>query len=152
MPLYFVRHAKAGNRSGWNGPDEDRPLTKSGREQADGLARLLAEQPIGRVLSSPYVRCLQTVEPLAHKVGVRVEPTKRLAEGGNFDAVIELLHRLPDHSVLCSHGDVIPETIDALVRRGMAVHGEPDWRKGSYWILDREDGDFVSARAIPPPA
>jgi phosphohistidine phosphatase SixA len=142
MPLYLVRHAKAGNRSKWVGPDALRPLTKSGREQADRFAAELADEPVTRILSSPYVRCVQTVEPLARKRGLEVEPVGALAEAGPFEPVLGLLAGLPDHSVICSHGDLIPDTLNALIRRGMEVVGEPDFRKGSWWVLHR-DGDAV---------
>jgi 8-oxo-dGTP diphosphatase len=152
MPLYLVRHAKAGSRSGWVGPDAKRPLSKGGREQADALARDLAEAPLTRILSSPYVRCIETVRPLANKVGIAVEPNKALAEGRNVDAAIELLAALPDYAVACSHGDLIPAVVDALLRHGMHVDGEPDWRKGSIWVLDRDGDEFVRGTALPPPA
>jgi 8-oxo-dGTP diphosphatase len=152
MPLYLVRHAKAGSRSGWVGPDEKRPLSKGGREQADALARILAEAPVTRIVSSPYVRCIETVAPLANKLGVPVEPNKALAEGRNVTSAIELLVSLPDFGVACSHGDIIPAVVDALMRQGMHVDGEPDWRKGSIWLLDRDGDEFVRGVALPPPA
>jgi phosphohistidine phosphatase SixA len=151
MPLYLVRHAKAGSRSGWVGPDQKRPLSKGGREQADALARNMAAAPVTRVVSSPYVRCMETVSPLAEKVGVAVEPHEALAEGHTVNAAIELLVSLPDHAVVCSHGDVIPAVVDALVRQGMQVQGEPDWRKGVVWVLERDGDEFVRAVALPPP-
>ncbi len=59
---------------------------------------------------------------------------------------------MPDGAVLCSHGDVIGEVIDALVRRGCELTSPPDWRKGSTWVLRRDDdGTFTSARCWPPP-
>jgi 8-oxo-dGTP diphosphatase len=149
MPLYLVRHAKAGSRSKWVGPDALRPLTKAGREQADRFAAELAEEPVARILSSPYVRCVQTVEPLARKRGVDVESVGALAEAGPFEPVLGLLAGLPDHSVLCSHGDLIPDTLNALIRRGMVVDGEPDFRKGSWWVLHREGERVV--RGVPRP-
>jgi len=152
MPLYLVRHAKAGSRSGWVGPDEARPLSKSGREQAEGIKRALVEWPVPRVLSSPFVRCVETVEGLAAKLGLAVEPNPLLAESQHPGAVIELMASLPDHTVLCSHGDVIPAVIEALERRGMAVDGEPDWRKGATWVIERDGDEFVRASAKPPPA
>src|ERR1700741_4238264 len=126
MPLYLVRHAKAGSRSGWVGSGQARPLSKSGREQAESLKRILAERPVRRILSSPYTRCLETVQPLARKLGVPVEATRALAEGASARQVVEILASLPDDSVLCSHGDVVPAVIDALQARGMALDGEPD--------------------------
>ena len=150
MPLYLVRHAKAGNRSKWVGPDELRPLTKSGREQADRFAGELADEPVTRILSSPYVRCVQTVEPLARKRGVEVESVGALAEAGPFEPVLGLLTGLPDFSVLCSHGDLIPDTLSALTRRGMTVVGEPDFRKGSWWALYREGDTIVRGEPHAP--
>ena len=151
MPLYLVRHAKAGSRSGWVGPDEARPLSKSGREQAQGLKRALAAFPVPRILSSPYVRCVDTMEPLAAKLGLSVERTVLLAEEHDARAVIELMASLPDHAVLCSHGDIIPAVIDALQARGMALEGDPDYRKGATWVIDRDGDEFMRASAIPPP-
>ena len=149
--LYLVRHAKAGSRSNWLGDDTERPLSANGKAQADALGRKLAKRAAGRLLSSPYVRCVQTLEPLAHSLGTSVESDERLAEAQPFAPVIELLAALPDGSVLCSHGDVIPEVMAALERRGCRFDGEPDWRKATTWVLERDDGDIVSARCWPPP-
>jgi 8-oxo-dGTP diphosphatase len=150
MPLFLVRHGKAGNREKWEGADQLRPLSSAGREQAETIARRLGEFPVSRVLSSPYLRCVQTVEPLAVKVGVEVEQTDALGEGEPFAPVIDLLTHLPDYSVLCSHGDVLPDTIAALERRHMMVPGPPDWRKGVVWVIDRVNGVFLRARALAP--
>lgn len=152
MPLYIVRHAKAGDRAAWEGPDEARPVSKKGRRQADAIAAMLADEPVSRVLSSPYLRCIQTVEPLAAKRGLEVEVVEALAEGQPFEPVLDLLATLPDHAVLCSHGDLIPDTMHALARRGMVLDSEPDWRKGVTWVLERNGDSIVRARVIPPPA
>jgi phosphohistidine phosphatase SixA len=152
MPLFLVRHAKAGSRSGWVGDDELRPLSRNGRVQADAIAARLAEYPISRILSSPSVRCVETVQPLATKLGLTVEAVEVLAEGHRARLVIDFLCAQPDHAVACTHGDVVSAAIDALVRRGMAVDGEPEWRKGCIWVLEREGDDFIRAQAWPPPA
>ena len=151
MPIYLIRHAKAGDRSAWSGDDRRRPLTPKGREQAARLSTFFAPIAVPRVLSSPYQRCVETVEPLARSKGLLVERDPRLAEAGSFLDVVELLASTPDETVLCSHGDVIPETIDALVRRGMELTGPPDWRKGSTWVLERVGAEIVSGTALPPP-
>ncbi len=150
MSLYLVRHAKAGSRSDWKGDDRGRPLTPAGHQQADGITLLLGHLPIPKIWSSPYVRCLQSVEPLAEKLGLNVKITEALAEGDVFHDAVALVDKAPDHSVLCSHGDVIPAVIDALMHRGLVIKGEPDWRKGSIWVLDRKHGEWAKARAIPP--
>ena len=150
--LYLVRHAKAGSRRGWEGDDRARPLTAAGAAQAHALAERLRPLATGLLLSSPYLRCVQTVEPLGKALDVAVTADERLAEAAAFGPVIEMLATIPSGSVMCSHGDLIPDTIDALVRRGCVVAGPADWRKASVWVLHR-DGDGVITRAAcwPPP-
>ena len=53
--------------------------------------------------------------------------------------------------MLCTHGDLVPDLIEAIVRRGAVIDGATDWRKGSTWVLAREDGRIVRAHAVPPP-
>ena len=150
--LYIVRHAKAGSRREWVGDDRPRPLTPDGWRQAALVGERLQPFATGSLLSSPYLRCMQTLQPLADLVGRAVEPDERLAEETGFAGALELLATLPDGSVLCSHGDVIPDVMGALQRRGCAIVGEPQWRKASVWVVERNDaGDFVTASAWPPP-
>ena len=95
---------------------------------------------------------MQTLEPLAGLMDVAVVVDLKLAEGTGFEGALHLLTTVPDGSVLCSHGDVIPETIAALERRGCVIIGEPDWRKASVWQLRRAgDGSITEATASPPP-
>jgi 8-oxo-dGTP diphosphatase len=154
--VYLVRHAKAGDRSSWQGDDRVRPLTGKGRRQAvkicDRLFPLMSIHPQARLVSSPYTRCLQTLEPLAARLHGSVQPDDRLAEGYDRDGALELITSLPNGSVLCSHGDVIPDVMAALQRRGTEIVGAPDWRKGVVWVLARRDNEIVEASAWPPPA
>ena len=85
-----------------------------------------------RVVSSPYVRCVQTVEPLAAALGLPLEQDDRLAEGEE-GAAAGLLRE--DGVVCCTHGDIL----DALVGRGL--------KKAAALVV--EDGAIV--REIPPP-
>jgi len=150
--LYLVRHAKAGSRHNFSGDDRLRPLNNAGSRQADALVERLVEAGVKHFVSSPYVRCVQTLEPTAAAVGAKVETDERLSEGHSSAEVLELIGEMPDGSAICSHGDVIPETIEALERRGCEFLSEPDWRKGSVWVLDRRtDGQIISAEAWPPP-
>ena len=150
--LYLVRHAKAGSRHDFTGDDRLRPLSASGRRQADLLAIRFAPLEVTTLISSPYVRCIQTLQPTATAVGATIETDVCLGEGRSFVGVLDLMSTLPDASVVCSHGDVIPETISALERRGCEFVSPPEWRKGSVWVLHRDDrGEFVTAEAWPPP-
>lgn len=160
MAVYVVRHAKAGDRSKWKGPDQLRPLSGAGRRQAQALADLLADRAgkagsgIRRIVSSPYARCIQTVEPLAARLGLEMETDDALAEGAPADDVVDLVRKLaPEHPVLCTHGDVIPRLLDALARRdGLRLPKRRPSAKGSTWVLDQDgDGRFVSAIYLPAP-
>ena len=150
--LYLVRHAKAGSRHDFAGNDRLRPLSPAGRRQAEALAPRLAAAGVKNFVSSPYLRCIETLQPAARLVGAPVEADESLSEGRSYAGVLELMASLPDESALCSHGDVIPETIAALERRGCELTTQPEWRKGSVWVLERDtEGEFVSASAWPPP-
>lgn len=154
MTLYVVRHAKAGDRAAWRGPDVDRPLTKPGRRQAEALVALLAPEGPVEVASSPHVRCIQTVQPLASHLGLAVETTDTLAEGAAPECLVERFYAAMDTPrVWCSHGDVIPDFIGYLrASHDLELDGEPDWRKAATWVVRRSPGGRLHARALPPPA
>jgi phosphohistidine phosphatase SixA len=147
--ILLIRHAKAGRREHWHGDDRLRPLTPSGRRQAEALVEQLRDEPVERILSSPFVRCIQTVEPLAAARGLRVEPAGDLAEGAGIGPLRRLLAEL-GNAALCTHGDVIQEVVEWLHHRGVAADG--GLAKGSTWVLDVVHGEVVAARHLPPPA
>jgi 8-oxo-dGTP diphosphatase len=141
--IYVVRHAKAGERRMWNDDDVLRPLSKHGWRQAEAIGERLAGKGAGELYSSPYVRCVQTLEPLAARLGTSILEDDRLAEAQPFEGMLDLVGEVADGAVLCSHGDLIPETIQAFVRRGMELQGPPDWRKATVWVLKRK-GDRIT--------
>ncbi len=151
MSLFLVRHAKAGKRSQWDDDDSLRPLVAEGVRQSEVIAEAIAPLQPTALFSSPYVRCMQTLEPLSKATGLQVAPHELLAEGVDFIRTVEWIHTLADGAVMCSHADVIPEVIDALERRGMEVNGFRESRKGSVWVLDHLAGKFTSGHAWPPP-
>jgi 8-oxo-dGTP diphosphatase len=151
-PAYLVRHAKAGDRRAWAGDDLSRPLSKSGGREAKALVRVLSSRVIERILSSPAIRCVDTVRPLADQRGLSVEPRHELLEGAPLSGALELLEELRSTpSVLCCHGDLIPAVIEHLEARGTLVGADRGWKKGSVWVLEREAGLVVRATYIPPP-
>ena len=94
MSLYLVRHAKAGDRQHWEGKDHLRPLSKRGRQQADALADALADDGITRIVTSPFVRCRETVEPLARRLGIEMETSDALVEGAGSHDALDLIEKL----------------------------------------------------------
>ena len=139
--LYLVRHAHAGSKAKWNGPDVARPLSAQGRKEALGLIEQLRAHSLGRVLSSPVERCLQTVQPLAGRLRRPVEPSEALGVDGTGPEVLELLTRPSlEQAVLCTHGEVIGKVFEELQQAGIELSDPPRWPKGCTWILQREAG------------
>lgn len=150
--LYVVRHADAGTRGTSAQPDELRVLTERGRRQAVGVRDQLAGVRATRLLASPFRRCIETLQPLAEHLDLTVVPDDRLAEGNDVARVLELVAELVDDTaVVCSHGDIIPDLLDALVQRGMRLDREARWPKASTWVLRRDGTGFSKASYLPPP-
>lgn len=150
--LYLVRHAKAGERRLWEHDDIDRPLSAKGWKQSELVAKRLAKLDVSTLHSSPYLRCVQTLEPLAKRLKQSIAVERRLCEDEPFEPVLDLLAELPPGAVMSSHGDIIPATLAALERRGTDIRTPPDWRKATVWVLKRnKHGDIVHATAWPPP-
>ncbi|MBY0122483.1 histidine phosphatase family protein [Bacillus sp. S/N-304-OC-R1] len=72
--IYFIRHAHA------EGQPFDSALTKKGREQADALIAFFSEKEINRIYSSPYLRAIETISPLAKSRGMDILEDERLGE------------------------------------------------------------------------
>ena len=155
--VLVVRHAHAGERDGWRGDDRLRPLSTVGRQQAEALAAQLAPWHVTRIVSSPLVRCVQTVEPLAEALGHEVVEDERLAEGAAPEDTAMLLRGSASGTVVCSHGDVIGDLVQRLADRGLVERRDARWAKGSTWVLQL-DGAREPVRASyvaptqPPPS
>ncbi len=150
--FYVVRHAKAGSRGHWTGDDRQRPLSKKGIKQAEALVEILAPFPITAIYSSPFLRCIETVEPLARARKLPVKQTPSLAEGHGLAGAMELIGDPKlDEVVLSTHGDIVWELVEELVKRRVVKPGEGGFEKGSSWVVDIEEGSFVRARFIPAP-
>ena len=148
-----MRHAKAGSRSHWSGDDRVRPLNKKGWQQAEELVTVLQSFPISAIFSSPFVRCAQTVEPLARARRLEIKQSPSLAEGQGLEGLGEFLgDRSLDEVVLSTHGDIVWELVDDLVSREVIKEGERGFAKGSTWVLDVDDhGVPERARYLPAP-
>jgi 8-oxo-dGTP diphosphatase len=116
VSVILLRHASAGDRDAWTGDDLLRPLDERGRAQAVALRDELRARGVRRVVSSPYVRCTQTVAPLE----LEIVPDERLAEGAQVEATLALLHDLDD-AVACTHGDVIEGVLGRSVKKGAGI-------------------------------
>ena len=151
--LLVIRHADAGQRSEWQDDDARRPLSPLGKEQASSLVDQLARYPIERILSSPYERCVQTIEPLSVARGLDWQPHDDLRETTPRERVRALLTELAGRpSAICSHGDVIGALLGELRLRGVELGPDPRWDKGSTWVLELTGGDVTDATYLEPSA
>ena len=150
--VYVIRHAIAEDRLRWTAPDDKRPLTRAGELQAERLAANLAGSGIQRIFSSPSLRCVQTVEALAYRLGLRVEQAPALQEGTPAETALQFLLRSGAGAVAgCSHGDVMGELVGMLGEERVIEDPRPRFKKASTWVLEAEDGDIRRARYLPPP-
>jgi phosphohistidine phosphatase SixA len=137
--VLLIRHARAGERAEWRGDDRLRPLDGRGHEQALALVGALSEFPIERIVSSPALRCVQTVEPLATARGLVVEPLDELGEELQSVAGAAVVRELAGEAVaVCGHGGL-----------ESALGIDERWRKGATFVLD---ADLAVLRRIRPPA
>ena len=148
--IHLIRHAKAKSRLEWTEPDEVRPLSKRGRREASALAERLRDEPFARLVSSPYLRCLQTLEPLAVALDLPIETTEVLSEGSEASAVVELLLSLPVDGPIacCTHGDVLFDVVRTVASTGLPLDGPYDVPVASTWILEVEGDRFTGASFV----
>jgi phosphohistidine phosphatase SixA len=154
MLVLLVRHGHAGPKRHWQGDDGLRPLDALGLDQAAGLVPLLAPFEPARIVSSPLLRCVQTVTPLGDALGLPIERSQSLVPEAGTAATLLARTVAADETgalVLCTHGEVIHEMQAQLARDGLAGFSPASPReKGSIWVLERTDGRFTGAHYVPP--
>jgi 8-oxo-(d)GTP phosphatase len=150
--VLLVRHGEAGERETWQGDDDLRSLTTTGRRQAEALRTLLPLFGAQRVYSAPPLRCRQSVEGLAADLGVSIIEEPRLSEeayladpAAGLARLIEVAGEPGGPAVVCSQGGVIPDLVSTLTKEaGLDLVDVPS-RKGSYWGL------FFGSGSLAPP-
>ncbi len=160
VPLILVRHASAGRKADWPGDDESRPLDEQGAADARALARLLAcFAPTARVISSPALRCIETVRPFAAGFGGTLEAEARLAPPGRSagfstrtdpaDSLQRLLSDLVADrrpAILCVHRENLPGALAAVcsaLGAPTAVPADPSLSKGGFWVAHAAAGELA---------
>jgi 8-oxo-dGTP pyrophosphatase MutT (NUDIX family) len=156
--LALVRHALAGKRGTWSGPDAARPLDAAGRVQAHALAPLLALGEPRRLISASVRRCRQTIDPLAALADLPIEVDSRFDEpqaGDDPTAVaagaaarLRELAASGTPAVVCSQGKVIPQALAALAGIGSAKAWTTP--KGTGWLLAFAGPHLIAADRLVP--
>ena len=166
-----LRHGKAYSRKRWTGlGDRERPLTDEGWHQAKVLVSEMTKNgPIKAIVSSPLLRCTQTVEPLAGALGLPLVTDERLAElrtlpvtdngsawvasawlGGRAAGLVdELVDDHPDGTVVvCTHGDVVPALLAVLAGRSGFELANARVKKGARVALTFDQHRCVTATPV----
>ncbi|MDG4785515.1 bifunctional NUDIX hydrolase/histidine phosphatase family protein [Micromonospora sp. WMMD1102] len=131
--LGLVRHASAGKRGTWSGPDTARPLDDAGVAQSRELAGLLAPLRPVRLHSAAARRCVQTLQPLAELLDrpIEVDSAHDEPKPGQDEeenalaaaaALLELA-RYGEPAAVCSQGKVIPQALLRLAAASTAWPG-----------------------------
>jgi 8-oxo-dGTP diphosphatase len=131
--VIVLRHAQARTRNGWKADDLERPLTKPGESQAKKLAPLLRAYGVKGIITSPAIRCAQTVDIYARSVKALMEVDDRLAEETKPKRVERSIATVLERKgpiVICSHRPTLPwifaglkiEARDLAEGEGVVVH------------------------------
>jgi 8-oxo-dGTP pyrophosphatase MutT (NUDIX family)/phosphohistidine phosphatase SixA len=143
-PVVLMRHASAGDRQAWTGPDSERPLDPDGVVRARDLARILRCFHPTRLVSATPVRCRQTMVPLAESTGRTVEVDEVFDESADPDLAAQALRRLgegPGCTVVCSQKVVIPGALAGLTGTRSEAYATP---KGAGWVLSFAGGHLAA--------
>ncbi len=148
--IHVVRHAHAGDRGAWTHDDDLRPLSDRGCIQAERLASTLSAAPPSVIYSSPSLRCIATVLPLARVQRLPVTTLGVLYEGGTATAMLERLAGEHSPVVACTHGDILADLLQLVAGSGVQLAATRA-EKGSTWTIEMDGGRITAARYAPPP-
>lgn len=120
VPIIVQRHGAARSRAKWRKGEKSRPLNSKGRKQALALPPLIDAFDPRSVVSSPWERCVTTIEPLARVEGLKIRTKDELTEQAHQEhpsrtrAVIERVLHEARGTVVCTHRPVLPTVIGAV--------------------------------------
>lgn len=155
--LVLIRHAHRDNSK----RDLDNGLDEKGREQAKALKKFFSERfsedDAGKglwLVSSPKLRCQETLQPIAKALDRRVDAHPGLDEQSAkenlraFEVRIqgflrEWMESKVPITLLCSHGDWLPMAVQQLLGLPMS------FKKGAWLELDWESGHSELRWYIP---
>ena len=126
--IIALRHGKAVPPQSWGGPDSTRPLLQRGVDQALSVAPGIAAYRPAKLISSTAERCLRTIAPTARVTGLEVREKPQISQdayqhgAAALSKLVAKRLRKETTTVFCSHGPVLPQIIEAVVR----ATGTPD--------------------------
>ena len=94
------------------------------------------------ILSSPFLRCVQTVQPLADELDLPISKDDRFTPGRTEASVRQAFLSIPANSVVSTHGEVIAHLFDERVKCA----------KGAFWVVERRDSQLLPTHYVEAPA
>ena len=94
MKICFLRHGEA-DWPDWDKPDDERPLTRSGRKEMKRVAKFLERAKFlpDLIASSPLPRASQTAEIAAKQLGAKVQIEPELGHGFNLERLRRIISK-----------------------------------------------------------
>ena len=157
--LAVARHGRARRRSAHRGDEQTRPLTPAGRDQSTALVPVLAAFGVRQVVTSPWERCLRTVEPYARTADLPLDTVEALTEAAHAADPGKVAAVIADHLadardiVLSTHRPVLPTVLTAISQhtrrwtRGRMPGKDPYLRTGEL-LVAHVTGTGKSARVV----
>jgi phosphohistidine phosphatase len=146
MRLYFLRHGKA-DWPDWKKPDDQRPLTKAGRQEMHEVGQFLRRRKVrmDAILTSPLPRAQETADIAAEHLKVICREEKLLAPGFRAQELTQLLRKHPQQSLmLVGHEPDFSKVIEVL------TGGSVKMAKGGIALIDYSGRKGRLLWLIPP--
>ena len=147
--LIILRHTKALERGDWDDDDSKRTLDERGFAQSEKLIQHLEPFGIGEIYSSDYIRCVQTVTPLAQSRGLKITEIPNLNEANfEFDperaiSFANAVKQDEKNILICSHNPVIPTMLRGILNTKLKNKDLIKLEPGDAWIVHRVRGEIV---------
>ena len=153
----MLRHAKALERTEWQGEDEDRPLQLVGQLQAKRMLSLYQVFGLNEIHTSDAVRCLDTVAQMAKSLQLTPVITNAVSEytyRKNKDKAIDYAKELIKKNkqiILCSHNPVLPRMMEKLTKKIDFDYPDNKLLPGEAWVLFHDKKEVLQIDRLAAP-
>ncbi len=155
--MIMLRHAKALERTEWQGEDEDRPLQLVGQLQAKRMHSLYQVFGVDEIHTSDAVRCLDTVAQMAKTLQLTPIITNAVSEytykknkEKSIDYAKDLIKK-NKQVVLCSHNPVLPRMMEKLTKKIDFDYPDNKLLPGEAWVLFHDKKEVLQIDRMAAP-
>jgi 8-oxo-dGTP diphosphatase len=155
--MIMLRHAKALERTEWQGEDEDRPLQLVGQLQAKRMHSLYQVFGVDEIHTSDAVRCLDTVAQMAKTLQLTPIITNAVSEytykknkEKSIDYAKDLIKK-NKQVILCSHNPVLPRMMEKLTKKIDFDYPDNKLLPGEAWVLFHDKKEVLQIDRIAAP-